>query len=116
MLITTPRWVSLSMMSVQLEIYTPAWDQIESRKTWSRNERILMLPESDFVTLVQETGTLIGLHSPWDDGTTLRHGVPLIAVERFAQQYPHVGTVHSALSAARMRGRFSGAILQNGRY
>ncbi|KAM0800445.1 hypothetical protein BDR22DRAFT_248869 [Usnea florida] len=109
MLITTPRWVSLSMMSVQLEVDPPAWDQIESHKSW-----------------IQETGTLIDLCSPWDDGTTLMHGVPLIAVERFVQQYLQVATVHpttpnawswdSAQGAGRMHGRFSDAILQNGQY
>ena len=43
----------------------------------------------------EENGTLIGLHSSWDDRTTLRHGIPLIAVERFVQQYLHVAAVHS---------------------
>lgn len=31
-------------------------------------------------------GTLIGLHSSWDDRTAMRHGVPLIAIKHFLQQ------------------------------
>lgn len=31
-------------------------------------------------------GTLIGLHSSWDDKTAMRHGVPLIAIKHFLQQ------------------------------
>lgn len=31
-------------------------------------------------------GTLIGLHSSWDDKTAMRHGVPLIAIKQFLQQ------------------------------
>lgn len=36
--------------------------------------------------LSKDDGTLIGLHSSWDDQTTMRHGVPLIAIKHFTQQ------------------------------
>ncbi|KAL4923589.1 S1 family peptidase [Aspergillus undulatus] len=31
----------------------------------------------------RETGTLLGLHSSWDDQTAMRHGVPLVAIREF---------------------------------
>lgn len=31
-------------------------------------------------------GTLIGLHSSWDDKTAMRHGVPLIEIKHFLHQ------------------------------
>jgi hypothetical protein len=31
-------------------------------------------------------GTLVGLHSSWDDGTGMRHGVPGLAVREFLEQ------------------------------
>lgn len=36
--------------------------------------------------LKQVDGTLIGLHSSWDDENAMRHGVPLIAIKHFLQQ------------------------------
>ncbi len=36
--------------------------------------------------LREADGTLIGLHSSWDDHTAMRHGVPLIAIKQFLQQ------------------------------
>lgn len=35
-------------------------------------------------------GTLIGLHSSWDDKTAMRHGVPLTAIKHFLQQQVEV--------------------------
>jgi trypsin-like peptidase len=37
--------------------------------------------------LRRQDGTLIGLHSSWDDQTAMRHGIPLIAIEQFLQQH-----------------------------
>ena len=38
--------------------------------------------------LLKETdGTLLGLHSSWDDRTTMRHGIPVIAIQNFLQQH-----------------------------
>ena len=36
--------------------------------------------------LKEADGTLVGLHSSWDDQTTMRHGIPLVAIERFLEQ------------------------------
>lgn len=36
--------------------------------------------------LKKDDGTLIGLHSSWDDETTMRHGVPLVAIREFLQE------------------------------
>ena len=33
--------------------------------------------------LQQSDGTLVGLHSSWDDVTLMRHGIPLLAIARF---------------------------------
>ncbi|EGC42777.1 AT hook domain-containing protein [Histoplasma capsulatum var. duboisii H88] len=35
-------------------------------------------------------GSLIGLHSSWDDRTRMRHGVPLVAIEMFLQEHGEV--------------------------
>lgn len=32
-------------------------------------------------------GTLIGLHSSWDDKTAMMHGVPLVAIEWFVKRH-----------------------------
>lgn len=37
--------------------------------------------------LREENGTLIGLHSSWDDQTTMRHGVPLVALTEFLGEH-----------------------------
>ncbi|KAF3481680.1 AT hook domain-containing protein family protein [Arthroderma uncinatum] len=37
--------------------------------------------------LVEANGTLIGLHSSWDDQTGMRHGVPLVAIKAFLEQH-----------------------------
>ncbi|KAJ0415778.1 trypsin-like cysteine/serine peptidase domain-containing protein [Aspergillus carlsbadensis] len=37
--------------------------------------------------LCRETGTLLGLHSSWDDETAMRHGVPLAAIREFLMEY-----------------------------
>jgi len=31
-------------------------------------------------------GTLVGLHSSWDDKTAMRHGIPQVAIQEFLQQ------------------------------
>lgn len=36
--------------------------------------------------LCKADGKLIGLHSSWDDQTTMRHGIPLIAIKAFLEQ------------------------------
>ncbi|KAH8597270.1 trypsin-like cysteine/serine peptidase domain-containing protein [Bisporella sp. PMI_857] len=36
--------------------------------------------------LRESDGTLIGLHSSWDDETAMRHGVPHIAIKEFLEQ------------------------------
>jgi hypothetical protein len=36
--------------------------------------------------LREADGTLLGLHSSWDDQTAMRHGVPLVAIRHFLQQ------------------------------
>lgn len=36
--------------------------------------------------LRQADGTLLGLHSSWDDSTAMRHGVPLIAIRVFLEE------------------------------
>ena len=36
--------------------------------------------------LLREEGTLVGLHSSWDDQTAMRHGVPLVAVQSFLRE------------------------------
>lgn len=50
--------------------------------------------------LLVEDGTLIGLHSSWDDQTTLKHGIPLIPVKHFLQQHSIVSAVHSTSTSA----------------
>ncbi|KAF7367116.1 AT hook domain-containing protein family protein [Mycena sanguinolenta] len=37
-----------------------------------------------------EDGTLIGLHSSWDDETAMRHGVPHVAIQTFLRQHLNV--------------------------
>ncbi|EEQ34402.1 hypothetical protein McanMca71_002606 [Microsporum canis] len=37
--------------------------------------------------LAEADGTLIGLHSSWDDQTGMRHGVPLVAIQAFLEQH-----------------------------
>ncbi|EFR01721.1 AT hook domain-containing protein family protein [Nannizzia gypsea CBS 118893] len=37
--------------------------------------------------LAEADGTLIGLHSSWDDQTGMRHGVPLVAIREFLAQH-----------------------------
>ncbi|GBF61770.1 hypothetical protein TMEN_4287 [Trichophyton mentagrophytes] len=37
--------------------------------------------------LAEADGTLIGLHSSWDDQTGMRHGVPLVAIQAFLAQH-----------------------------
>jgi Trypsin-like peptidase domain len=37
--------------------------------------------------LRESDGTLIGLHSSWDDTTTMRHGVAHVAIEHFLRQH-----------------------------
>jgi V8-like Glu-specific endopeptidase len=40
--------------------------------------------------LLRETdGTLIGLHSSWDDQTAMRHAIPLAAITEFLQEHHH---------------------------
>ena len=46
--------------------------------------------------LLKQDGTLIGLHSSWNDETTMRHGIPLIAIKHFLQQQ------QQGISAAQM--------------
>lgn len=36
--------------------------------------------------LRQADGTLLGLHSSWDDSTAMRHGVPLVAIRVFLEE------------------------------
>ena len=49
--------------------------------------------------LLEEDGTLIGIHSSWDDQTTMRHGIPLIAIKHFMlQQEQTVAAVPSTLT------------------
>ena len=40
--------------------------------------------------LRQDDGTLVGLHSSWDDQTAMRHGIPLVAIQQFLQQQQHL--------------------------
>jgi hypothetical protein len=37
--------------------------------------------------LCRETGSLLGLHSSWDDETAMRHGVPLVAIREFLMEH-----------------------------
>lgn len=37
--------------------------------------------------LREGNGTLVGLHSSWDDETTMRHGVPLVAIQDFLREH-----------------------------
>jgi hypothetical protein len=37
--------------------------------------------------LCRETGSLLGLHSSWDDETAMRHGVPLVAIREFLMKH-----------------------------
>ena len=37
--------------------------------------------------LREADGTLIGLHSSWDDRTAMRHGIPLVAIKHFLLQH-----------------------------
>jgi hypothetical protein len=32
-------------------------------------------------------GSLLGLHSSWDDSTAMRHGVPLVAIKSFLSEH-----------------------------
>lgn len=42
-------------------------------------------------------GSLVGLHSSWDDQTAMRHGIPGVAVREFLKEHlPEVGDVESA--------------------
>ncbi|CAD6566770.1 MAG: hypothetical protein ASARMPREDX12_004815 [Alectoria sarmentosa] len=50
--------------------------------------------------LLKEDGTLIGLHSSWDDQTMMRHGVPLIAIKQFVQQHLTTTPVQSTSTSA----------------
>lgn len=50
--------------------------------------------------LLEEDGTLIGLHSSWDDQTTMRHGIPLIAIRHFVQEHLTVAAVQSTSTSA----------------
>ncbi|KAJ5605299.1 hypothetical protein N7510_010453 [Penicillium lagena] len=43
-------------------------------------------------------GTLVGLHSSWDDTTAMRHGVPLVAIREFLRA--HLPTERIGLSLA----------------
>ena len=36
--------------------------------------------------LSRDSGMLVGIHSSWDDKTTMRHGVPLVAVKWFIER------------------------------
>lgn len=40
--------------------------------------------------LREADGTLIGLHSSWDDQTAMRHGIPLVAITHFLQEHRKV--------------------------
>lgn len=62
-----------------------------------RRFRLLKLWGSDTLTpifyglagaplLSAADGTLIGLHSSWDDQTAMRHGIPFVAVKEFLQK------------------------------
>jgi hypothetical protein len=37
--------------------------------------------------LCRETGSLLGLHSSWDDETAVRHGIPLVAIQEFLMEH-----------------------------
>ncbi|CAF9930158.1 hypothetical protein IMSHALPRED_008094 [Imshaugia aleurites] len=50
--------------------------------------------------LLEEDGTLIGLHSSWDDETTMRHGIPLVAIKHFLQERMTVAAGRSTLTSA----------------
>ena len=44
-----------------------------------------------------EEGSLVGLHSSWDDQTAMRHGVPGVAVREFLKEHlPEMGDFKSA--------------------
>ncbi|KAJ5776362.1 uncharacterized protein N7511_001373 [Penicillium nucicola] len=48
-------------------------------------------------------GTLVGLHSSWDDSTAMRHGIPLVAIRAFLEaNLParSAGPVHPAIELA----------------
>lgn len=45
-------------------------------------------------------GTLIGLHSSWDDKTAMRHGIPLTAIKYFLQQQVDAAISPSTLTNA----------------
>ena len=34
----------------------------------------------------KDDGTLVGMHSSWDDQTAMRHGIPLVAIKSFLEQ------------------------------
>lgn len=42
---------------------------------------------SDAPLLRMADGMLVGLHSSWDDQTTMRHGIPWVAIEEFLKEY-----------------------------
>ena len=50
--------------------------------------------------LRQSDGSLIGLHSSWDDQTGLRHGVPLVAIKHFLDTYLPLEHVPSNIAAS----------------
>ena len=50
-------------------------------------------------------GTLVGLHSSWDGQTTMRHGVPLVAIQQFLEQHlPSALDPDQSISAAATEG------------
>ncbi|EFE42465.1 hypothetical protein TRV_02773 [Trichophyton verrucosum HKI 0517] len=49
--------------------------------------------------LAEADGSLIGLHSSWDDQTGMRHGIPLVAIQAFLAQ--HAGLMSSMGQAAK---------------
>ncbi|CAF1102463.1 unnamed protein product [Didymodactylos carnosus] len=40
--------------------------------------------------LITQQGKLFGLHSSWDDKTTMRHGIPLVAIENFLKDFKNL--------------------------
>ncbi|KAJ5297653.1 hypothetical protein N7508_007902 [Penicillium antarcticum] len=50
--------------------------------------------------LRRSDGALLGLHSSWDDTTTMRHGVPLAAIRSFITENLPIDSVDSTVSEA----------------
>jgi S1-C subfamily serine protease len=48
--------------------------------------------------LLRMDGTLVGLHSSWDDSTAMRHGIPVVAIKEFLLQHSSLLKTNFSLS------------------